>query len=56
MGGAEADLTPLHTLTGVRGGRVRAGFGQTVHAGVSGCVGFGLKNLRVGSGCNFQAR
>ena len=25
-------------------------FGQTIHAGVSGCVRFGLKNLRAGSG------
>ena len=42
---------------GVRG----VGSGQTIHAGVSGCVGFGLKNPRagpgrVGSGRNFQAR
>ena len=25
-------------------------FGQTIHAGVSGCVGFGLKNPRAGPG------
>ena len=31
-------------------GRVRARFGQTIHAVSSGCVGFGLKNLRAGSG------
>ena len=30
-------------------GRVQAGLGQTVHAGVSGCVGFRLKNLRARS-------
>ena len=62
-GEGQTQLTPLHALTGVRGkqcrrtgGQVRAGFGQIVHAGVSGCVEFGLKSLRVGSGCNFQAR
>ena len=26
------------------------GFGPTIHAGVSGCVGFGLKNPQAGSG------
>ena len=31
---------------GVRG----VGFGQTIHAGVTRCVGFGLKNPRAGSG------
>ena len=29
-----------------RGGSGLSGFGQTVHAGVSGCVGFRLKNPR----------
>lgn len=34
--------------------QVRTGFEQTIHAGVSGYVGFGLQNLRAGSGCNFR--
>ena len=50
------EFTLKENNAGERGGRVRSGFGQTIHAGVSGCVGFGLKTLRAGLGCNFQAR
>ena len=58
-GGADADLMLLCKVTitnvwgkkcGHSGGRVWAGFGQTVHAGVSSYVGFRLKNLRAGLG------
>ena len=40
----------MQACRGSGSGQIRGRFGQTIHAGVSGWVGFGLKNLRAGSG------